>query len=70
MSNVAHMGKRAFGSIDHFLTRHGANIKKIADAAAPVLATKGGPYGVVGAAAMVAAGEGASAYQAIRSQMT
>ena len=69
MSNFVHMGKRAFGSLDHFLTTHGAKIPQFTEAAAPKLATRGGAYGATGAAILGAVGEGAGGYAAIRAQM-
>ena len=69
MSNALHMGKRAFGTVDHFLVSHGAQVAKITAAAAPMLATKGGPYGVAAGAVLGAIGEGAGGYAALRQQL-
>ena len=70
MSSAVHMGKRAFGSVDHFVTSHGANIKKFTEAAAPMLATKGGPYGPAAGAIVGAIGEGAGGYASLRQQLS
>jgi hypothetical protein len=69
MSNALHLGKRAFGTADHFLLSHGANIKKFTEAAAPMLAMKGGPYGPAAGAIVGALGEGAGGYAALRQQL-
>ena len=69
LSNAMHLGKRAFGSVDHFLLSHGANIKKFTAAAAPMLATKGGPYGPAAGTVLGAIGEGAGGYAALRQQL-
>ena len=69
LSSAVHMGKRAFGTVDHFLTSHGANIKKFTEAAAPMLATKGGAYGPAAGAVLGVLGEGAGGYAALRQQL-
>ena len=70
MSSAVHMGKRAFGSVDHFLTTHGAKLKQFAQAAAPLLATKGGAYGPAAAGILTVASEGAGGYAALRQQLS
>ena len=69
LSNAIHAAKRAFGTVDSFLTAHGAKIKQVAQGLAPVLATKGGAYEATAGALVAAGGEMASTYSAIRSQM-
>jgi len=69
MSNALHMGKRAFGTVDHFLVSHGAQVAKFTAAAAPMLASKGGPYGPAAGAVLGAIGEGAGGYAALRQQL-
>ena len=69
LNNAVHMGKRAFGSVDHFLVSHGANIAKFTEAAAPMLATKGGAYGPAAAGILAVASEGAGGYAALRQQL-
>ena len=69
MSSAVQMGKRAFGSVDHFLVSHGAKIAKFTEAAAPMLATKGGPYGPAAAGILTVAGDGAGGYAALRQQL-
>ena len=69
MSNALNMGKRAFGTVDHFLISHGAKITKFTAAAATMLATKGGAYGPAAAGLLAVAGEGAGGYAALRQQL-
>ena len=70
LSQMLHHGKRAFGTMDQFLVSHGAKIAKIAEAAAPMLATKGGAYGVAAGAVVGVLGEGAGGYAALRQQLS
>ena len=69
MSNALHMGKRAFGTVDHWLVAHGAQVAKFTAAAAPMLASKGGAYGPAAAGLLAVAGEGAGGYAALRQQL-
>ena len=43
MSNAVHLGKRAFGSVDHFLTSHGQAIKRFTEAAQSLDGASDGP---------------------------
>ena len=70
LSQMLHHGKRAFGTVDHFLLSHGAKIKRFTEAAAPILATKGGAYGPAAGAVLGVLGEGAGGYAALRQQVT
>ena len=69
MGEALHQSRRALGSIDHFLAKHGDTIRKVSQQVAPVLATKAGPYGPAIAGAALGVGELTSGYAAIRSQM-
>ena len=69
LSNAVHMGKRAFGTVIHFLVNNGANIAKFTAAAGPILATKAGPYGPAAGAVLGVIGEGAGGYAALRQQL-
>ena len=70
LDNAVHLAKRSFGSVDHFLVNNEANIAKFAAAAAPMLATKAGPYGPAAGAIVGALSEGAGGYAALRQQLS
>ena len=69
INNAVHLGKRACGTVDHFLLSHGAQIKRFTEAAAPVVAANMGAYGPAAGAVLGVLGEASGGYAALRKQV-
>ena len=65
MSEAIHLGRRALGSADHFLTVHGPGMKQLAMGIAPAIARSNPAL----AAGIATVGQAADGYSQLRTQL-